>query len=271
MALGALSVKELLKAGVHFGHKVSRWNPKMAPYIFTKRNMVHLIDVRATIRGLVQAYSFLANLAARGETILFVGTKRQNKSVLEAEARRCGMPFVTERWPGGLLTNYRTVRSRLDKLLEIERWEEDGILRTFTKKEIARISRLKRKLLRNLNGIRVMDRLPACVAVVDPVREIIAVREANKVGATVIGLADTDADPEDIDIVIPCNDDSMKVVQIIFHTLADAVIEGRAANPALAPRTENTGDGKSPAPEEGKAPESPEAPSETEAGGGREG
>lgn len=233
MALADLSVKELLKAGVHFGHKASRWNPKMAPYIYSKRNMVHLIDVRQTIRGLVRACHFLESLAVRGELILFVGTKRQIKSVIETEARRCGMPFVAERWPGGLLTNYRTVRARLNKLLEIERWEQEGVLRNFTKQEISKILRLKRKLLRNLDGIRVMERHPACVIVVDPGREAIAVQEANKIGATLIGLIDTDADPDQLDIPIPCNDDSMKVVQIIIRTLADAIAGGRAKNPSL--------------------------------------
>lgn len=234
MALSELSVKELLKAGVHFGHKASRWNPKMAPYIYSKRNMVHLIDVRQTVRGLVKACQFLSALARRGELIMFVGTKRQIKSIIETEARRCGMAFVAERWPGGLLTNFRTVRARLNKLVEIERWEQEGVLQSFTKQEISKVQRLRRKLMRNLDGIRVMDRLPACVVVVDPGREAIAVQEANKIEASLIGLIDTDADPDLLDIPIPCNDDSMKVVQIIIRTLADAIIEGRAMNPALA-------------------------------------
>ena len=227
MPLDSLSVRELLAAGVHFGHKVSRWNPKMAPYIYGKRNMVHLIDVRETVRGLVKAYHFLENLAKQGQLILFVGTKRQIKSIIETEARRCGMPFVSERWPGGLLTNYRTVRSRLNRLIEIERWETEGILQRFTKKEISKLQRLKRKLLRNLDGIRVMEHIPACVVIVDPAKEAIAVKEANKVGATIVGLVDTDADPDQIDLVVPCNDDSMKVVQILMGKMADAVLDGR--------------------------------------------
>ena len=199
----------------------------MAPYIYGKRNMVHLIDVRETVRGLVKAYHFLENLAKQGQLILFVGTKRQIKSIIETEARRCGMPFVSERWPGGLLTNYRTVRSRLNRLIEIERWETEGILQRFTKKEISKLQRLKRKLLRNLDGIRVMEHIPACVVIVDPAKEAIAVKEANKVGATIVGLVDTDADPDQIDLVVPCNDDSMKVVQILMGKVADAVLEGR--------------------------------------------
>ncbi len=244
MALADLSVKELLKAGVHFGHKASRWNPKMAPYIYSKRNMVHLIDVRQTIRGIVKAYQFLSELAKRGELVMFVGTKRQIKSVIEAEARRAGMPFVAERWPGGLLTNYRTVRARLNKLIEIERWEQEGVLQSFTKQEVSKVQRLRRKLMRNLDGIRVMERLPACVVIVDPGREAIAVREANKIEATLIGLIDTDADPDQLDIAIPCNDDSMKVVQVLLRTLADAIVEGRAQNPALgkAEEAEEEGD-----------------------------
>lgn len=256
MALAELSVKELLKAGVHFGHKASRWNPKMAPYIYSKRNMVHLIDVRQTVRGLVRAYHLLENLARKGEIVLFVGTKRQIKSVLETEARRAGMPFVAERWPGGLLTNYRTVRARLNRLLEIERWEQEGVLKSFTKQEVARLMRLKRKLMRNLDGIRVMDRHPACVVIVDPGREAIAIQEANKIGATIVGLIDTDADPDVLDVPIPCNDDSMKVVQIIIRSLADAVIEGRSKNPALAAA-------ETAAPAESE----PEAPAETSAAG----
>lgn len=235
MALDNISVRELLQAGVHFGHKVSRWNPKMAPYIYGKRNMVHLIDVKETIRGMVKAYHFLENMAKQGQLIMFVGTKRQIKSIMETEARRCGMPFVSERWPGGLLTNYRTVRARLNKLVEIERWETEGILDRFTKKEVSKLQRLKRKLLRNLDGIRVMDRVPACVVIVDPAREAIAVQEANKVGATIVGLVDTDADPDQIDLVVPCNDDSMKVVQILIGKLADSILEGRGK--ALGPVT----------------------------------
>jgi small subunit ribosomal protein S2 len=178
----------------------------------------------------VRAFHFLENLARQNQLILFVGTKRQIKSIVETEARRCGMPFVSERWPGGLLTNYRTVRARLNRLVEIERWEAEGILDRFTKKEVSKLQRLKRKLLRNLDGIRVMDRIPACVVIVDPAKEAIAVQEANKVGSTVLGLVDTDADPDLLDLVVPCNDDSMKVVQILLAKLSDAVLEGKQKN-----------------------------------------
>lgn len=239
MPLEGVSVRELLAAGVHFGHKASRWNPRMAPYIFGKRNMVHLIDVRATIRGIVQAYHFLKNLSKQGHLIMFVGTKKQVKSVVEAEGRRCGMPFVSERWPGGLLTNYWTVHSRLDRLMEVERWDTEGVMERFTKAEVSRIQRLKRKLLRNLDGIRNMDRLPAAVIVVDPKHESIAVKEANRIGASLVGLIDTDGDPSLLDIPVPCNDDSMKVVQIILRKFADAIIEGKAAQTAPAPPAPN--------------------------------
>lgn len=222
-----ISVKELLEAGVHFGHKVSKWNPKMAKYIYCKRNMVHLLDVKETVKGLIRACHFAENLAKKGELLLFVGTKRQAKSVIEKEARRCGMPFVSERWPGGLLTNYSTVRSRLEKLLEIERWEQDETINSFVKKEVSAIMRLKRKLLRNLDGIRNMTAIPKAVFVIDPNYEEIAVRETNTVGAVTVGLIDTDGDPDNIDIKIPGNDDSMKVIQIVVSKIADAILAGK--------------------------------------------
>ncbi len=220
--------KDLLEAGVHFGHKVSRWNPKMAPYIYGKRNLIHIIDIRATIKGLVRACHFLEQVAARGELILFVGTKRQAGPVIKKEASRCGMPYVSERWIGGTLTNYATIRERLKRLKEIEAWEADGTIHRYGKKEQSAITREKRKLIRNLDGIRTMERLPGCLVLIDPVHETNAVAEADAIKAATVALIDTDGDPDAVDISIPGNDDSLKVVGIIANKLADAVVAGKA-------------------------------------------
>jgi small subunit ribosomal protein S2 len=200
----------------------------MRPYIFGSRNLIHIIDIKATVKGLIRACHFLENVAQRNELVLFVGTKRQAGSVIETEARRCGMPFVAQRWIGGSLTNYMTIRSRLRRLEEIEQWEKDGTIHRYNKKELSSIMREKRKLVRNLEGIRTMDRLPAALVLVDPRHEQIAVAEANKIKAATIALIDTDGNPDEIDIPVPGNDDSMKVVQIIVAQLADAVLAGKA-------------------------------------------
>lgn len=233
----SLSPRDLLQSGVHYGHRVSRWNPKMAPYIHAKQNLIHIIDVRETVKGIVKAYAFLSNLAARGELILFVGTKRQAGSVVKEQALRCGMPYVADRWLGGSLTNYDTVRSRLVRLGEIEGWEKDGSIKRFSKKEQSKINREKRKLLRNLDGLRSMERLPACLVVVDPTQEYIAVAEANKIKAATVALIDSDGDPDKIDLPIPGNDDSMKVINIVVTKLADAILEGRS-RPIAVPKAE---------------------------------
>jgi small subunit ribosomal protein S2 len=222
-----LPARQLLESGVHFGHKARKLNPKMLSYIFGKRNQIHIIDVRQTIRNTVKAFHFLRGLAARGELILFVGTKRQARAVVAEQAQRCGMPYSSERWLGGTLTNYMTIRSRLQRLEEIERWETDGTMQLFSGKERASILRQKRKLVRNLFGIRNLDRLPACLLVVDPTQEEIALAEAQNIGAATVALIDTDGDPDNVDIPIPCNDDSMKVIQILLSKLADAILEGR--------------------------------------------
>jgi len=238
MPLLSISARDLLASGVHYGHKVSRWNPKMRPYIFAKKSLIHIIDVRATIKGLVKAWHFVKNLAARGELILFVGTKRQAGDEIKSEASRCGMPYVSERWLGGTLTNYETIRTRLGRLKEIEQWEKDETIKRYSKKEQSSILREKRKLLRNLDGLRVMERLPAALVVVDPVHEKIAVTEAHKIHAATVALIDSDGDPDEIDVAIPGNDDSIKVVKIIVSKLADAVIEGKA-NPTGVPKVED--------------------------------
>lgn len=223
-----MPVAELIEAGVHFGHKSSKWNPKMAPYIFGKRNLIHIIDVRHTIKGVVKAYHFLSNVAKKGELVLFVGTKRQASSAIEREAKRAEVPYVSERWIGGSLTNYSTVLGRLNRLKEIETWEKDGVLQRYKKKEISMIMREKRKLLRNIGGIRLMEHLPKAILIVDPGKEKIAVEEAKRINAATIAMIDTDSSPDNIDIPIPCNEDSLRVVQIIVKIMADAVIEGRS-------------------------------------------
>ncbi|MHC4858858.1 MAG: 30S ribosomal protein S2 [Planctomycetota bacterium] len=220
------SVKELLESGVHFGHRVSRWNPKMEPFIFGKRNLIHIIDLKETLKGLIRAHNFLLRLCAESREVLLVGTKRQAKAVVEAEAKRCSMPYVTERWLGGTLTNFETITRRLERLEELEGMEATAQTALLSKKELSRFMREKRKLLRNLEGIRTMKRLPGAVLIVDPRREHIALKEASKLGIPSICLIDTDSDPELVDIPIPGNDDAMRSIQVILKRLTDAVVAG---------------------------------------------
>lgn len=222
-----VSVEELIESGVHFGHQVSRWNPKMAPFIHAKQNYIHLIDLKETIRGLIRARHFLSRVASLGEQILLVGTKRQVRNVVEAEATRAGLPRVTERWIGGTLTNFQTIRSRLKRLEELERMEKEGELAALSKKQQARFRRELRKIRRNLEGIRNMDGLPGAVVVVDPKREFNAVHEANILSIPVVAILDTDCDPDVVDIPIPANDDAMRSVQLILSKLVDGIIEGQ--------------------------------------------
>ena len=224
--MAVVSVKELLDSGVHFGHRVSRWNPKMEPFIFGKRNLIHIIDLRETLKGLIRGVNFLQRLTADGREILFVGTKRQAKAVVESEARRSGMHYVTERWLGGTLTNFETITKRLDRLEELEAQELDGTTSMMKKKQLSSFMREKRKLLRNLEGIRNMKKLPGAVVIVDPRREHIALKEAYKLGIPSICLIDTDSDPELVDIPIPGNDDAMRSIQVILHALTDSVVQG---------------------------------------------
>ncbi len=226
--MAIVTVRELLEAGVHFGHQVSRKNPKMEPYIYGKRNLIHIIDLRSTIRGMLQAVHFLRRLSANGEQILFVGTKRQAKNVVREEAKRCRMHYVCERWLGGTLTNYSTIRSRLSRLEELEKMEADGSIDLYSKKMQASLQREKRKIKRNLEGIRRMVKLPDCMLIVDPRREINAVREARKLEKPIIAVLDTDCDPSLVDISIPANDDSMRSIQVILARLTDAIVEGRS-------------------------------------------
>ncbi|HMS17143.1 MAG TPA: 30S ribosomal protein S2 [Planctomycetota bacterium] len=222
-------VKELLEAGVHFGTRASRWNPKMHPFIFGKRNLIHIIDLRQTLRGLLRATAFLQRLAAEGHQVLFVGTKRQAQTVIVDAAREVNMPFVSERWLGGTLTNFQTIRSRLQRLTELEGMEKDGSITDFSKKYISSLNRERRKIFRNLDGLRTMDKLPGALIVVDPRKEHNAVKEANKLGIPVIAILDTDCDPEPVDIPIPGNDDSMRSIQVLTKKLTEAIASGNTA------------------------------------------
>lgn len=227
-----ISIRHLLEAGVHFGHRVSRWNPKMKPLIYGRRNLIHIIDLRETVRGLFRGQNLLREIAAEGGIILFVGTKKQIRPSIEEWAERTGMPHVTDRWLGGLLTNYSIVHRRVHRLDEIESFEQGEAVRTLSKKEMARLLREKRKLMRNLSGVRSMDRLPSAVVVVDPGREHHAVVEAAKLEIPVIGILDTDCDPEPLDIAIPGNDEAMKSVSLLLGILSEGILEGRARREA---------------------------------------
>jgi len=226
--MAAVSVKELVEAGVHFGHQVSRWNPKMAPYIHGKRNLIHIINLVETLRGLSRARHFLKQLAASGRQVVFVGTKRQIKNVIMQEAQRSEMPYINERWLGGTLTNFSTIRSRLKKLEELEQLQESGELENYKKKEQSAILRQLRRIKKNLDGIRKLERVPGAVVVVDPLKEHIAIKEANRLRIPILAVLDTDCDPDDVDIPIPANDDAMRSVSLILSKLNDAVIEGKA-------------------------------------------
>ena len=219
-------VRQLVDAGIHFGHRVSRWNPKMSPYIFGKRNTIHIIDIRETVRGLLRAKKFIALLVAKGEDVLFVGTKRQARPQVRQQAERVGMPYVTERWLGGTLTNFRTIRLRLGRLEELEQAESDGTALEYSKKMISSRTREARKIKRNLEGIRNMTRLPGALIVIDVHREHNAVREAKKLKIPTVCLIDTDSDPDFADIPIPGNDDAIRAIDAILTHLADSVEEG---------------------------------------------
>jgi small subunit ribosomal protein S2 len=241
----ALAVKDLIDAGVHFGHRASRWNPKMKPYIYGKRNLIHIIDLKETVRGLLRATKYFNRIASNNGLILFVGTKRQAADTIIEECRRASMPYVTERWLGGTLTNFRTIRSRLERLEELEQTLDGEQALTFSKKMISTLTRERRKIQRNLEGIRHMTRLPEALFVVDPHREKIAVNEARKLGIKVVALLDTDCDPDLVDLPIPGNDDSMRSIELVVRRLIDAIIEGKASAPAEPPpRVEEAAGGR---------------------------
>jgi small subunit ribosomal protein S2 len=226
--LATVLVRDLIEAGVHFGHRASRWNPKMRPYIYARKNLIHIIDVRETVRGLLRARKYLQKVAGGGGLILFVGTKRQAADAVEREAARCGMPYVSDRWLGGTLTNFRTIRSRLARLEQLEAMRATDEILAYSKKMQSALNREYRKMYRNLNGMRIMSRLPECLVVVDPRKERNAVREARRLGITTVALIDTDCDPDEVDLPIPGNDDSIRSIEMILRLLADAALAGRA-------------------------------------------
>ncbi|MFM9195194.1 MAG: 30S ribosomal protein S2 [Planctomycetia bacterium] len=224
--------QELIEAGVHFGHRASRWNPKMRPYIHGRRNLIHIIDVRETIRGLLRARKYLKQVASSGVLVLFVGTKRQGAEALAREAARCGMTYVSDRWLGGTRTNFRTIRNRLARLEELETLIPSEAFGGYSKKMQSSLRREHRKMLRNLGGIRTLSRLPECLVVFDPKKEKNAVNEARKMGITTVALIDTDCDPDVIDLPIPGNDDSIRSIELVAARLADAILEGKAQSAA---------------------------------------
>jgi small subunit ribosomal protein S2 len=221
----------MINAGIHFGHRTSRWNPKMQPYIFGKRNLIHIIDIRETVKGILRSQRFLTRIVSEGKDVLFVGTKRQARYAVMDAAGQSGMHYVNERWLGGILTNFRTIRSRLNRLEELEAIEAEGMSDKYSKKMIATLNRERRKIKRNLEGIRNMNRLPGAVVLFDVRREHNAAREARKLGIPVIGLIDTDSDPDIVDIPIPGNDDAMRGIELICNALCEAINEGKRTRP----------------------------------------
>jgi len=232
--LPIVKVRELLDAGMHYGHHVSRWNPKMAPYIFGRRNSIHIINLRETVRGLITACRFVTHVVAGGKMVVFVGTKRQARAAVREQAIRCGMPYVAERWLGGTLTNFRTIRSRLDRLIELESIVEGPAIQQYNKKEASRMMRELRKIKRNLDGIRTMEQIPGAVIIVDPKREKNAVAEAKRLNLPTICLADTDCDPDHADILVPGNDCAMRSVLLVTGRMADAVLAGKEKRREMA-------------------------------------
>ncbi len=225
--MSVISMKQLLEAGVHFGHQTRRWNPKMKEYIFTERNGIYIIDLSKTVKKIDEAYNFVRDIAMNDGTVLFVGTKKQAQESIEQEAKRCEMFYVNQRWLGGLLTNFKTIQSRIAKLREIERMEEDGSFDLLPKKEVVKLKYIQDKLEKNLGGIKEMKKLPSCMFVVDPRKEHIAVQEARCLNIPIVAIVDTNCDPDDVDYVIPGNDDAIRAVKLIAAKIADAVLEGK--------------------------------------------
>ncbi|MGI6147973.1 MAG: 30S ribosomal protein S2 [Limnochordia bacterium] len=225
--MAVITMKQLLEAGVHFGHQTRRWNPKMKEYIFTERNGIYIIDLQKTVRKVDEAYRFVRDLVESGEKILFVGTKKQAQETIKEEAERCGMFYVNQRWLGGMLTNFKTISSRIARLEQIERMEQDGSFDVLPKKEVIGLRKEKDRLNRFLGGIRGMKSLPGAVFVVDPRKERIAVSEARKLGIPIVAIVDTNCDPDEVDYIIPGNDDAIRAVKLLTGVIADAVIEGQ--------------------------------------------
>ncbi|MBP9537258.1 MAG: 30S ribosomal protein S2 [Negativicutes bacterium] len=225
--MAIISMKQLLEAGVHFGHQTRRWNPKMAPYIFTERNGIYIIDLQKTVKKVDEAYNFLRDVAESGETILFVGTKKQAQEAVKDEAIRSGMFYVNERWLGGMLTNFQTIQKRIKRLCELEEMEENGTFEVLGKKEVLSLRHEMERLQKFLGGIKTMNKLPGALFIIDPRKERIAVAEAHKLGIPIVATVDTNCDPDEIDYVIPSNDDAIRAVKLLTARMADAVIEGR--------------------------------------------
>lgn len=225
--MAVISMKQLLEAGVHFGHQTRRWNPKMKPYIFTERNGIYIIDLQKTVGKIDEAYSFVKSVADAGKPVLFVGTKKQAQAAIRDEALRCGMYFVNQRWLGGMLTNYKTISKRIKRLEEIRGMETDGTFEKLSKKEVQNLNHEADKLEKFLGGIKDMPGMPGAVFIVDPKKERIAVREARILGIPVVGIVDTNCDPDDVDYVIPANDDAIRAVKLIAGCMADAVLEAK--------------------------------------------
>lgn len=228
--MAVVSMKQLLEAGVHFGHQTRRWNPKMAEYIFTERNGIYIIDLQKTVKKLDEAYMYVRDLAANGEEIIFVGTKKQAQDSVREEAERCDMPYVNARWLGGMLTNFKTIRRRVGRLAQLKTMEEDGTFDLLPKKEVIKLHLEIEKLEKFMGGITKMKKVPAAMFIVDPRKERIAVAEAIKLGMPIVAIVDTNCDPDEIDYVIPGNDDAIRAVKLISAAMADAVIEGRQGN-----------------------------------------
>ena len=224
--MGVISMKQLLEAGVHFGHQTRRWNPKMKPYIFTERNGIYIIDLQKSVGMVDSAYNAISDIAAQGGTVLFVGTKKQAQEAVKSEAERCGMYYVNERWLGGMLTNFKTIQSRIKRLKDIERMSQDGTFDVLPKKEVINIRKEWDRLEKNLGGIKEMTHIPDAIFVVDPKKEHICIQEAKALGITLFGICDTNCDPEELDYVIPGNDDAIRAVKLIVSKMADAIIEG---------------------------------------------
>ena len=232
--MGVVSMKQLLEAGVHFGHKTRSWNPKMARYIFTERNGIYIIDLQKTVKKLDEAYMFVRDVAANGGNVLFVGTKKQAGDSVREEATRAGAYFVNARWLGGMLTNFKTIRRRIERLAQLRKMEEDGTFELLPKKEVSKLNLEIEKLEKFLGGIKDMKKLPAALFIVDPRKEKIAVAEAHKLGIPIVAIVDTNCDPDEIDYVIPGNDDAIRAVKLLSATMADAIIEGRQGSAAAA-------------------------------------
>ncbi len=232
--MAVVSMKQLLEAGVHFGHQTRRWNPKMAEYIYCERNGIYIIDLQKTVGKLEEAYNFVRDLAQRGETLLFVGTKKQASEAIREESERCGMYYVNARWLGGMLTNFKTMRTRIDRLTQLKKMQEDGTFDMLPKKEVIKLMGEMEKLEKYLGGVKKMNKLPGAMFVVDPRKEHNAIAEARKLGIPVVAIVDTNCDPDEIDYVIPANDDAIRAIRLISSTMANAVIEGRQGVDAMA-------------------------------------